>query len=235
MDPRSVGPRTHAQPSPSPMYVPPAFAEHDPEVMLAFIEAHPLGALVSAAPGSDGAELFATHLPFLVDRAGGAHGALYGHLARANPHVAHLAAAGRPALVIFPGPDAYVSPGYYPSKREHGRVVPTWNYVAVHAHGTLRTVDDPAALLAHLDAMTRTHETPHPHPWSLADAPPGYIEKTMQGTVMVALEITRLVGKWKMSQNRSAEDISGVIAGLDEAAPHVAAIVAERVPESKRG
>ena len=114
-------------------------------------------------------------------------------------------------------------------------MVPTWNYVAVHAHGTVRVVEDPASLLAHLDAMTRTHESPHPHPWSLADAPPGYIEKTMQGTVMIELEIARLVGKWKMSQNRPAEDIGGVVAGLGEAAPHVAAIVAERTPESKRG
>jgi transcriptional regulator len=219
------------------MYTPPAFAEDRPEVMLAFVEANPLGALVTAAPDADGAGLLASHLPFVVDRSRGAHGTLVGHLARANPHAAHLAAA-RDALVIFPGPDAYVSPAHYASKAEHGRVVPTWNYVAVHAHGTLRRVDDPAALLAHLDAITRRHEAPRAHPWSLADAPAGYIEQTMRGTVLLEVEIARLVGKWKMSQNRPAADIAGVVEGLGaSSSPReraVGAIVAERRPGSKR-
>jgi len=217
------------------MYVPPAFAEHDPAVMLDLIEASPLGALVSAAPGSDGAELFATHLPLVVDRTRGARGTLLGHLARTNAHLEHATAGPRPALVIFTGPDAYVSPAWYPSKAEHGRVVPTWNYVAVHAHVTLRVVDDPAALLRHLDALTRTHEQGRAHPWSVADAPPGYIEKTMEHTVMIELAIERLTGKWKMSQNRSADDIGGVVHGLHAAgAAHVAAVVEARIPPSKR-
>jgi len=220
------------------MYVPPAFAEHDPAVMLAHIEANPLGALVSAAPESDGAELFATHLPFLVDRARGAHGTLYGHLARANPHVAHLDRGARPALVIFPGPEAYVSPGFYPSKREHGRVVPTWNYVAVHAYGSLRFVDDTEYVMRNVEALTARHESDRPLPWAVGDAPADYVRQQLKGTLGVELEITRLVGKWKMSQNRAAEDIDGVVAGLggseDPRERAVAALVDARRPPSKR-
>ena len=133
------------------MYVPPSNAEHDVGTMLDFVAAHPFGVLVTSS--ADG--LVATHLPFVVHRARGPFGTLEGHVARANPH--HRVAAGE-ALVIFAGPDAYVTPGWYPSKAEHGRVVPTWNYVAVHARGTPRFTDDPAFLRRHLAELTDRHE-----------------------------------------------------------------------------
>ena len=219
------------------MYIPPAFAESDLRVMLEFVEAHPLGALITAAPDAAGVpRLLATHLPLLLDRTRGPHGVLQGHVARANPH-AGAAAAGE-ALVIFAGPDAYVHPGWYPSKREHGRVVPTWNYVAVHATGPLRVIDEPAWLLAHLAALTARHEAGRAHPWSLDDSPPGFVERIVHDTVGVEVEVARLEGKWKMSQNRPAPDIDGVVAGL-AAAPDlgeraVAALVDARRPPSKR-
>jgi transcriptional regulator len=223
------------------MYIPAAFAEPDPEVMLAFVEAHPLGALVTAAPAAAGRTgLFATHVPLVVDRTRGPHGVLQGHVARANPHASVTPGDGPAveALVIFTGPDAYVHPGWYPSKQQHGRVVPTWNYVAVHASGPLRLVDDPAFLLRHLASVTSRHEAAQPHPWTLADAPPGYIERMMRDIVGVEIDIARLEGKWKMSQNRPAADIAGVVEGLAAAptatAPAVASLVDARRPPSKR-
>jgi transcriptional regulator len=213
------------------MFVPPAFAETDPAVMLDFVEAHPLGALVVASP--DG--LAAMHLPLVVDRTAGAHGTLRGHVARANPHAR---ADGAAALVIFTGPQAYVSPGHYPSKARHGRVVPTWNYVAVHAHGALRVIDDAAYVMRNVEALTARHEAPRPLPWTVGDAPAEWVRALLASTVGVEVEIARLEGKWKMSQNRPAEDIDGVVAGLgastDPRERAVAALVDERRPPSKR-
>jgi transcriptional regulator len=209
------------------MYNPPSFAERDVAVMHEFIEAHPLGALVTA-PASG---LFATHLPFVLDRELGTYGTLQGHIARANPHH-ELAGDGDEALVLFTGADSYVTPTMYASKSKHGRVVPTWNYVAVHAHGTLRFVREAAALRRHLGRLTARHEATRPRPWSIADAPADYIEKQLGAIVGVEIEITRLEGKWKMSQNRPADDIDGVIEGLgaseDERERAVAEIVRER-------
>lgn len=205
--------------------------------MLAFVEAHPLGVLVTAAPG-----LFATHLPLLLDRSRGPYGVLQGHVARANPHAATAAADGSPAeaLVVFAGPDAYVTPSWYASKREHGRVVPTWNYVAVHVRGALRVIDDADWVLRHLAALTARHEAGRAHPWTLDDAPPGFVERVAHDTVGVELEIARLEGEWKMSQNRPAADVAGVVAGLGASADPrdragaAAAVVHARRPPSKR-
>lgn len=191
------------------MYIPSQFAEHDVSVMHAFIEAHPLGALVTASSSG----LFATHLPLVLDRDHGAYGTLQGHIARANPHH-ELAGEGSEALVLFTGADSYVSPSLYASKARHGKVVPTWNYVAVHAHGTLRFVREPEALKRHLAQLTARHEADRPRPWSIDDTPEGYVDKLLGAIVGVELEITRLDGKWKMSQNRPAEDVEGVIEGL---------------------
>jgi len=211
------------------MYNPPSFAEHDAAVMQAFIEAHPLATLVT----SSGAGLIATHLPLLVDRTRGALGTLAGHIARANPQQ-RQAREGDEALVIFTGHDAYITPAFYASKARDGKVVPTWNYVAVHAYGTLRYVSDPAALRAHLAALTSRHESTRERPWSVNDAPTSYIDKQMGAIVGVEIEITRLEGKWKMSQNRSAEDIDGVIDGLgassDPRERAVGDVVRERRP-----
>ncbi len=211
------------------MYVPPSNAEHRPEVVLDYMEAHPLAALVTRS--SEG--LIATHLPLLVDRTRGPLGTLAGHIARANPQQ-RQARDGDEALVIFSGQDAYITPTFYPSKARGGKVVPTWNYIAVHAYGTLRFVSDPSALRRHLEALTSHHEASRAQPWSVNDAPPDYIERQMGAIVGVEIEITRLEGKWKMSQNRSADDIDGVITGLeasgDAAAREVAAIVRTRRP-----
>jgi transcriptional regulator len=216
------------------MYIPASYAEHDDEVLFDFIAAHPLGILVTASP-HDG--LYATHLPLVVHRAAGSSGVLAGHVARANPHQRHIAAGATDALVIFSGPDAYVTPSWYATKQEHGRVVPTWNYAAVHAYGTLRLVDEPATLRRHLETLTTRHEAGRAREWHVSDAPEEFIQQQMKAIVGLELTITRLEGKWKMSQNRSGADIDGVARGLvasdvpgDQA---VAAIVAARRPPGR--
>jgi transcriptional regulator len=211
------------------MYNPSSFAEHDVAVMHDFIEAHPLGALVTASPGG----LFATHLPLVLDRALGPHGTLQGHVARANPHH-ELAGEGAEALVLFTGPDSYVTPTMYAAKATHGKVVPTWNYVAVHARGRLRFVREPDALRRHLARLTARHEAGRPQPWAITDAPADYIAKQLGAIVGVEIEITRLEGKWKMSQNRSAEDVDGVIEGLAASSDPREREVAEIVRERRR-
>jgi transcriptional regulator len=216
------------------MYIPASNAERSPAVLHDYIEAHPFATLVTAS--TEG--LFATHLPLVLDRSRGAHGTLEGHVARANPHH-RIADVAVEALAIFTGPDAYVTPAWYATKREHGRVVPTWNYVAVHAHATLRFHHDPAWLRRHLEALTARHETGRAEPWAITDAPAEYVERLVGGIVGVELAITRLEGKWKMSQNRPDADIDGVITGLS-ASPSaadraVAEIVAERRPPRGEG
>lgn len=213
------------------MYVPGSFAERDLPTLFAFIEAHPLATLVThAAPEG----LFATHLPLVLDRTMGPMGTLFGHVARANPHSRSITDNDSEALVIFTGPDAYITPEWYATKQETGRVVPTWNYIAVHAYAALRRRDDPEFLRPHLEALTRTHESSRPRPWHVSDAPSDFIEQQMKAIVGVELRIDRLEGKWKMSQNRSSADIDGVVEGLgaspvprDQA---VAAIVQQRRP-----
>lgn len=210
------------------MYVPPSNAEHRPDVLFDFVEAHPLGALVTASAGG----LFATHLPLVLHRERGPHGTLEGHVARANPHHRHDAAGE--ALVIFPGPDAYVSPSWYPSKAEHGRVVPTWNYVAVHVYGALRFVEDPAFLRRHLRELTARHEAGRERPWAVDDAPAEYVAGLERAIVGVEIAVARMEGKWKMSQNRPAADVDGVVRGLSASSRpgdhEVAGIVAARRP-----
>ena len=212
------------------MYLPNSFAERDLPTLFAFMEAHPLAALVTTSPTG----LFATHLPLILDRSAGPIGTLFGHVARANPHSRYVSEGADEALVIFTGPDAYITPEWYRTKQETGRVVPTWNYIAVHVYGTLHMRDDPAFLRPHLERLTRQHESTRPTPWQVSDAPAEYIDKQLKAIVGVELEITRLEGKWKMSQNRSAADIDGVIHGLGESEAArdqtVAAIVRERRP-----
>ena len=211
------------------MYTPPSFQENDPAVMFDFITAHPFGALVTSSPTSG---LFATHLPLLVDRTRGAHGVLQGHIARANPHHT-LTDGAADAMVIFSGPDAYITPTWYATKKEHGKVVPTWNYVAVHVYGTVRFIDDRDFLMHHLDALTDQHESSHEHPWAMHDAPQDFLEGLARAIVGVEIDITRLEGKWKMSQNRSSADIDGVIEGLSTSSSEVARAVADEVATRK--
>ena len=189
------------------MYLPSHFAETRPEVLHALVRAQPLAVLVTH--GAAGLE--ANHLPLLLDIGPSGEAALLGHVARANPV---WRVEGVEALAIFQGPQAYVSPSWYPSKREHGKVVPTWNYVTVHAHGRLRVHDDPAWIRNLLDRLTTQMEAPRAEPWAVSDAPADYIEKTIAMVVGVELRVDRLEGKWKLSQNQPAANRAGVIKGL---------------------
>ncbi|WP_372821802.1 FMN-binding negative transcriptional regulator [Pseudomonas parafulva] len=157
--------------------------------------------------------LLATHLPVLVDTREGEFGTVYGHLARANRQWQDLERGGE-ALLVFQGADAYVSPGYYPSKLENPKVVPTWNYVAVHAHGPVEVIHDPAPLLEIVGRLTDLHEQGRATPWKVADAPADYIDGMLRAIVGIRLPITRIQGARKLSQNRSAEDVQGVREGL---------------------
>ena len=190
------------------MYRPAAFRQDDLTALHAQIESTGLALLTSNGP----AGLQATHLPLLLAAEDGEFGTLYGHFARANPHWQAL--AGQEALAVFSGSDAYVHPGWYPGKAEHGRVVPTWNYIAVHAWGPVETFDEPARLLELLARLTARHEAGRPKPWSLDDAPTEYIERQLRAIVGFALPIRRLEGQWKLSQNRQAADHAGVREGL---------------------
>ena len=190
------------------MYRPAAFRQDDLTALHAQIESTGLALLTSNGP----AGLQATHLPLLLAAEDGEFGTLYGHFARANPHWQAL--DGQEALAVFSGPDAYVHPGWYPGKAEHARVVPTWNYIAVHAWGPVETFDEPARLLELLARLTARHEAGRPKPWSLNDAPTEYIERQLRAIVGFALPIRRLEGQWKLSQNRQVADRAGVREGL---------------------
>lgn len=191
------------------MYNPKAFAVEDLPQLQQMMGDCRLAVLVTQ--GEHG--LQASHLPLLLDTHQGPNGSLYGHMARANPQWRDLE-AGAEALVIFAGADAYVSPDFYPSKAEHGKVVPTWNYQAVHAYGTAEVFSDPHRLRNLVGALTDRHETGRALPWSIDDAPPEYIDSMLKAIVGFALPIQRLEGKRKLSQNRSPVDAVGVRNGL---------------------
>ncbi len=190
------------------MYVPPAFRVDDLATLHDVIREARLANFVTATA----AGLLATPLPLLLVADEGPFGTLYGHLARANPQW-QQAALGE-AMTIFPGPDAYVTPSWYATKREHGKVVPTWNYVAVHAYGTAELFDDADRLLDAVTRLTVLHEGPRPEPWAVSDAPDGFVQAQLRGIVGLRLPIARIEGKRKMSQNRSPADRAGVAAGL---------------------
>jgi len=193
------------------MYQPKQFEETRPEVLHGLMRAHPLSTLVVLTAGG----LEANHIPLLVDPSAGPHGTLRGHTARANPFWRE-ALSGTDALAIFAGPQAYISPGYYPSKKEHGKVVPTWNYAVVHARGPLVVKDDAAWLRTHLEEMVSTQEAPMAAPWKVGDAPADFIAGLVQAIVGFEIPLAKLEGKWKMSQNRPAADRAGVIAALGD-------------------
>jgi len=189
------------------MYVPAHFAMNEAAVQR-MLAAPGAADLVTATPSG----LQATLLPFVYDPDVGEHGALLGHLARSNDQ--WRAEVLGEALVILRGPDAYVSPGWYPSKAEHGRVVPTWNYVTVHVHGRLVVHDDPQWVDALVRRLTNQHEAERSAPWSVDDAPSAYVAGQLRAIVGVELVIARIEAKAKLSQNRPAADIDGVVAGL---------------------
>ena len=196
------------------MYVPAPFAVDDAEAWALLAEAR-LGVLVTH--GAEG--LHATHLPFAVDPE---HGRLLGHVARPNDG----GSAAAEGLAIFQGPSAYVSPAWYAAKAEHGRVVPTWNYEAVHVRGRLRWFDDPAGLLDVVQRLTDRFEAGRAAPWSVADAPADYVERLMAGIVGVELTVTAIEGKRKLSQNRPAGDRARIVAGLAAEGPAEQALAA---------
>ncbi|MBD8528449.1 MULTISPECIES: FMN-binding negative transcriptional regulator [unclassified Massilia] len=191
------------------MYIRPDHRFDDPNALFALIEEHALGAWVLG--GADG--LLANHIPFLLDRERGPHGTLVGHVARANP-VWRALAAGSPSLVMFQGPQAYITPNWYPGKAEHGKVVPTWDYAVVHAHGVARAVEDPAWLMDMLDRLTNAQEAAQPAPWKVSDAPRGYIDKLLRAIVGIEIPIDRLEGKLKASQDEAVRDRLGTVEGL---------------------
>ena len=206
------------------MYNPPAFREDRPDVLGEIIRAARLALLVSAA--ADGGAPDATHLPMTLVPDEGPHGTLYGHVAKANPHWRGLAAAGA-ARAIFTGPEAYVSPSLYPSKQEHGRAVPTWNYVAVHAIGPVEIVEDAERLHGIVSRLTDQHEASRADRWAVTDAPDDFVASQLKGIVGVVLRIDTLIGKRKLSQNRAEPDREGVIAGLSASAERADRAVAE--------
>lgn len=190
------------------MYRPPAFREDRPDVLRAAIRAHPLATLVTAS----GRGITANVIPFVLETTSTGD-VLKAHLAKANEQLDDLR-DGAAALVVFQGPQAYVSPSWYPGKREHGKVVPTWNYVVVQARGTPRVIDDPVWLREQIDALTTDAERRQPEPWTASDAPLDFIRGQLRGIVGVEIAIDRLDGKWKVSQNRTREDRLGVADGL---------------------
>jgi transcriptional regulator len=191
------------------MYVRQHFAETDVTVLHELIRARPLGTWATQTDG----ELLVSHVPFLLDAARGPHGTLVSHVPRANP-IWQAFARTVPSVVVFQGPNAYISPSWYPSKHAHGKAVPTWNYVAVHAHGVPVAIEDKSWLVRHLNELTNTHEATQTLPWKVSDAPVDYLDKMLEQIVGIEIPITKLVGKWKLSQNRPEPDRLGVVAGL---------------------
>jgi transcriptional regulator len=206
------------------MYTPPMFRETDIASIHAAMRAARLTTLVTAT--ADG--MMATPLPLMLDATEGEHGVLYGHVARANPQ--WQAEPQGEAMAIFMGPDAYITPSWYATKQETGKVVPTWNYLAVHAYGRLEFFDDAERLLDVVTRLTNLHEGSRAEPWSVADAPEAFIAAQLRGIVGLRLAITRLEGKRKMSQNRSEADRRGVVAGLAASDRATDRAVSEMVP-----
>lgn len=207
------------------MYTPPAFRLDDLPAIHAALQAVRLATLVTST--ADG--LLATPLPLYLVPEEGPMGTLYGHVARANPQ--WRAAPIADVLAIFQGPDAYITPSWYETKRETGKVVPTWNYVAVHAHGPVSFFTEPDRLHAVVDRLTNLHEAGRPDPWAVADAPEAFVAAQLKGIVGLRLPITRLEGKLKASQNRNAADRAGVAAGLKASAAPSDRTMAALVPE----
>lgn len=206
------------------MYIPPAFRVDDIGEIHRTMSAARSATLVTAT--SEG--LVGTPLPMILDAREGPYGTLYAHVARANPQW-KLAPMGE-AMAIFSGPEAYISPSWYATKQETHKVVPTWNYVAVHAYGPVEFFDDPARLLDAVTRLTDLHEQSRVDRWAVSDAPADFIKAQLRGIVGLRMPITRLDGKRKMSQNRNAADRTGVVAGLSASDRHEDNVVAQMVP-----
>lgn len=208
------------------MYQPPQFREDDPAVQHALIRAHPLGLLIS----SGAAGIQANPVPFLMSETDDGP-RLNAHLAKANPQIEDLRAGGD-VLVVFQGADDYITPSWYAAKKEHGKVVPTWNYAIVQVRGQPRLITDADWLHTHVDALTRTHEAGREAPWAVTDAPADFIARQVKGIVGLEIAVTGIDAKWKVSQNRSVDDRRGVADGLASSNPAMANLVSAHVPES---
>lgn len=215
------------------MYVPTHFAENDPAALREFARAHPLGALVVA--GAEG--LDSVHAPFLFDPEPAPFGTLRCHVARANP-IWRAIGDGCAVLVLFRGPSAYVTPSWYPMKQATGKVVPTYNYVAVQAKGRARAVEDGAWLHALVTRLTESFERERAAPWHVSDAPPDYVATMLRAIVGIEVPVAALTGTFKVSQNRNAADRAGVHDGLltraRDADGEIAALVRSRAPSDNR-
>ena len=215
------------------MYIPAHYEERDPAVLQTLIRAHPFGTWITLAEGG----LLVNHLPFLVDTSRGEYGTLTGHVSRANP-VWHSFSRELASVVVFQGPESYISPSWYPGKHRHGKAVPTWNYVVVHAHGLPAAIEDKEWLRHHVSQLSDAHEAAQARPWKVSDAPADYVDAMLGRIVGIEIPLIRLEGKWKLSQNRAEEDRLGVVAGLrgqgDENAGALAALVEEGL-HSKQG
>ncbi len=212
------------------MYVPKQFEESSIAVLQSLIRAHPLGAWVTRHED----ELLVNHVPFLIDAERGENGTLVAHVARANP-VWQVFPTSLPSVVIFQGPEAYISPSWYASKHIHGKVVPTWNYAVVHAHGLPSVIEDRNWLLRLLTRLTDEHESSQAHPWQVSDAPPAFINSLLDSIVGIEFPITRLVGKWKVSQNCPVNDRLGVIEGLQAKRNEASQAMADLVGRQMEG
>ena len=206
------------------MYEPPLHRQEDISAQHALIRAHPLGLLISHGPSG----LLANSIPFILVEDGSRFGMLRCHLARANPQWRDLQAASE-ALVVFQGADAYITPSWYATKRETGKVVPTWNYVMVQARGAPRVVEGAEWLRAQIEQLTKEREASREKPWAVGDAPEDFIAMQMRAIVGVEIEVADLRGKWKASQNRPPADREGVMEGLTENGDPMAEIVREAV------
>jgi transcriptional regulator len=209
------------------MYIPAHFRVTDPVALQRIIQAHPLGVLVTSHAGS----LDANHIPFEFDPAIGPLGRLSAHVARANP-VWQSCTEGADVLVIFRGNESYISPNWYPSKHETHRLVPTWNYEVVHAHGRLQVRDDEKFLRGVLARLTRAHEAREAKPWKMGDSAPEYIDMMLRAVVGIEVDITALEGKSKLSQNREPRDIAGAAHRLRQLGRDELARAMEEPPKS---
>jgi len=207
------------------MYQPPHFIETRQDVLHGLLRAHPLGLLISN--GQDGP--IANAIPFLLDADVGPNGKLRAHLAKANPQWRLLADNPvSPVLVVFQGPDAYVTPSWYETKRETGKVVPTWNYAIVQVRGMVRVIDDAQWIAQQISDLTLSQEGAREAPWAVTDAPPNFIQSQIKGIIGLEIEIAEISGKWKVSQNRPVADRVGVAEGLEKeaaGAPDMARLV----------
>jgi transcriptional regulator len=207
------------------MYEPPLHRQEDISALHQLIEAHPLGLLISHGPSG----LLANSLPFLLDASASRLGTLQVHMARANPQWRDLTPESD-VLIVFRGVDHYITPGWYETKRETGKVVPTWNYTMVQARGGPRVIDDAAWLHRQIGALTQRQEAVRPAPWAVTDAPATFVEAQVRAIIGVEITIAEIKGKWKVSQNRNAADRAGVIAGLEAEGDGPARAMARLVP-----